>query len=102
MNFSNRGYMTKSELFEKIAKKKIHIENQTIELAIKELLEYMSLALANGKRIEIRGFGSFSLHYRDARIGRNPKTGELVELSAKYVPYFKAGKQLRDRANIYK
>ncbi|ALD15257.1 integration host factor subunit beta [Buchnera aphidicola (Aphis glycines)] len=94
--------MTKSELFEKIAKKKIHIENQTIELAIKELLEYMSLALANGKRIEIRGFGSFSLHYRDARIGRNPKTGELVELSAKYVPYFKAGKQLRDRANIYK
>ena len=62
----------------------------------------MSFSLANGKRIEIRGFGSFSLHYRSSRIGRNPKTGKIVELSAKYIPYFKPGKQLRNRTNIYK
>ncbi len=62
----------------------------------------MSCALANGNRIEIRGFGSFSLHYRTSRIGRNPKTGEIVQLSGKHVPYFKPGKQLRNRANIYK
>lgn len=83
-------------------KKKNHIEGKIIELAVKEMLEHMSLALANGKRIEIRGFGSFSLHYRGSRIGRNPKTGETVKLNAKYVPYFKPGKQLRNRANIYK
>jgi len=66
------------------------------------MLEHMSFALANGRRIEIRGFGSFSLHYRASRIGRNPKTGEKVKLKEKRVPYFKPGKQLRNRANIYK
>ncbi len=66
------------------------------------MLEHMSFALAHGKRIEIRGFGSFSLRYRVSRVGRNPKTGEIIKLSAKYVPYFKPGKQLRNRANIYK
>jgi len=59
----------------------------------------MSNALANGERIEIRGFGSFSLHYRPPRMGRNPKTGETVELAGKYVPHFKPGKEMRDRVN---
>ena len=63
------------------------------------MLDHMSDSLANGERIEIRGFGSFSLHYRAPRIGRNPKTGESVELSAKYVPHFKPGKELRELVN---
>ena len=67
----------------------------------KEMLEHMASTLAQGERIEIRGFGSFSLHYRAPRTGRNPKTGDKVELEGKYVPHFKPGKELRDRANIY-
>ena len=59
----------------------------------------MAQSLAQGKRIEIRGFGSFSLHYREPRVGRNPKTGQSVELEGKYVPHFKPGKELRDRVN---
>ncbi|QCI23846.1 integration host factor subunit beta [Buchnera aphidicola (Macrosiphoniella sanborni)] len=94
--------MTKSGLFTKITKKKIHISNKIIRLAIIEMLKHMTTSLAKGKRIEIRGFGSFSLHYRSPRIGRNPKTGEIVQLNEKYVTYFKPGKQLRDRANTYK
>ena len=94
--------MTKSELFEKISEKKIHISNKIIEYAIKEMLEHMSISLAKGKRIEIRGFGSFSLHYRPSRIGRNPKNGNIVKLRERYVPYFKPGKELRNRTNIYK
>ncbi|AYN24758.1 integration host factor subunit beta [Buchnera aphidicola] len=94
--------MTKSELFERIAEQKAHISNKIIEHAVKEMLEYMSISLSKGKRIEIRGFGSFSLHYRSSRIGRNPKTGKKIKLNEKYVPYFKPGKQLRDRANLYK
>ncbi|ACL30116.1 integration host factor subunit beta [Buchnera aphidicola str. APS (Acyrthosiphon pisum)] len=94
--------MIKSELFERIAEQKINISNKMIERAAKEMLEHMIISLANGKRIEIRGFGSFSLHYRSSRIGRNPKTGKSVKLNEKYVPYFKPGKKLRDRANIHK
>ncbi|WP_261979573.1 integration host factor subunit beta [Buchnera aphidicola] len=97
-----RGFMTKSELFERIAEKSIHTSNKTIELAIKEMLEHMTMSLAKGQRIEIRGFGSFSLHYRSSRIGRNPKTGRTLKLNEKYIPYFKPGKQLRNRTNIYK
>ena len=67
--------------------------------AVKHILELMSEALANGKRIEIRGFGSFSLHYRPPRMGRNPKTGEAVALAGKNVPHFKPGKDLRERVN---
>ncbi|MFM1895693.1 MAG: hypothetical protein RLZZ385_767, partial [Pseudomonadota bacterium] len=70
-----------------------------VELAVKSILEYMSQVLEEGGRIEIRGFGSFSLHYRVPRIGRNPKTGSPVALSGKYVPHFKPGKELRDRVN---
>lgn len=74
---------------------------KTVEDAVKEMLEHMASTLAQGERIEIRGFGSFSLHYRAPRTGRNPKTGDKVELEGKYVPHFKPGKELRDRANIY-
>lgn len=70
-----------------------------VELAVKGIIEHMSQALASGERIEIRGFGSFSLHYRPPRIGRNPKTGESVALPGKYVPHFKPGKELRDRVD---
>lgn len=94
--------MTKSGLFTKITKKKINISNKVLGLAIKEMLDHMTASLARGNRIEIRGFGSFSLHYRAPRIGRNPKTGKIVQLDEKYVTYFKPGKQLRNRTNIYK
>ncbi len=91
--------MTKSELIDAIAGKQAHLAHKDVEVAVKTLLEHMSEALSNGRRIEIRGFGSFSLHYRPARVGRNPKTGEPVALPAKHVPHFKPGKQLRERVN---
>ncbi|MGN0921743.1 MAG: integration host factor subunit beta [Cellvibrio sp.] len=94
--------MTKSELIEYITEKQ-NKQNQLplkdVEMAVKLLLDCMSDALASGVRIEIRGFGSFSLHYRAPRTGRNPKTGESVTLDGKYVPHFKPGKELRDRVN---
>ena len=91
--------MTKSELIDRIASKQTQLSSKDVELAVKAVLEYMSQVLADGGRIEIRGFGSFSLHYRVPRIGRNPKTGTPVALSGKYVPHFKPGKELRDRVN---
>lgn len=91
--------MTKSELIEIISARQNQLSAKDVELAVKTLLEQMSETLATGERIEIRGFGSFSLHYRAPRIGRNPKTGESVGLSGKYVPHFKPGKELRDRVN---
>lgn len=94
--------MTKSELIEALARKQSHLAYKDVELAVKSLLEQMSQALATGKRIEIRGFGSFSLHYRPPRVGRNPKTGESVTLPGKYVPHFKPGKELRERVDSSK
>ena len=94
------GSMTKSELIEKIAAVQSQLSAKDVELAVKMMLDHMAEALAEGDRIEIRGFGSFSLHYRAARLGRNPKTGEKVELVGKYVPHFKPGKELRERVNI--
>ena len=91
--------MTKSELIDVISKEQGHLAYRDIELAVKCILEQMSQALASGERIEIRGFGSFSLHFRPPRQGRNPKTGESVALSGKYVPHFKPGKELRERVN---
>ena len=88
--------MTKSELIEALARKQNHPAYKDVELAIKCMLEQMSQALASGERIEIRGFGSFSLHYRPPRVGRNPKTGESVTLAGKHVPHFKPGKELRE------
>ena len=91
--------MTKSELIDHIAGKQTQLSSTDVELAIKAILENMSQVLSGGGRIEIRGFGSFSLHYRVPRVGRNPKTGTPVALSGKYVPHFKPGKELRDRVN---
>ncbi len=91
--------MTKSELIETIAQKQSQLAHKDIDLAVKAMLEQMAQSLSEGERIEIRGFGSFSLHYRPPRHGRNPKTGEAVSLPAKQVPHFKPGKELRDRAN---
>jgi integration host factor subunit beta len=91
--------MTKSELIDVLAREQSHLAYRDVELAVKCMLEHMSQSLAAGDRIEIRGFGSFSLHFRPPRIGRNPKTGDSVALSGKYVPHFKPGKELRDRVN---
>ncbi|AFP85353.1 integration host factor, beta subunit [secondary endosymbiont of Heteropsylla cubana] len=93
--------MTKSELIDRLVCQHVHLQAKLIEDAVKEILEYMTTTLSNGQRIEIRGFGSFSLHYRSPRTGRNPKTGDKVKLNEKYVLHFKPGKNLRNRANIY-
>ena len=94
--------MTKSELIEVIAREQSHLAYRDVELAVKCIIEQMSQALASGERIEIRGFGSFSMHYRAPRMGRNPKTGESVALPGKHVPHFKPGKALRERVDFPK
>ena len=94
--------LTKSDLIENLTRSQGHLAYKDVELAVKSLIEMMSSALAMGERIEIRGFGSFSLHYRPPRVGRNPKSGDKVDLPGKYVPHFKPGKELRDRANNFK
>lgn len=92
--------MTKSELIDRIAGKQSQLSSKDVELSVKAMIEYMSQVLSEGGRIEIRGFGSFSLHYRIPRVGRNPKTGTPVALTGKYVPHFKPGKELRERVNL--
>ena len=91
--------MTKSELIEKISIRQDQLPPRDVEQAVRMILETMTSVLTNNQRIEIRGFGSFSLHYRAPRVGRNPKTGDSVSLRGKYVPHFKPGKDLRDRVN---
>jgi integration host factor subunit beta len=91
--------MTKSELIEILTRRQGHLAGHDVELSVKELLELISGELARGQRIEIRGFGSFSLHFRPPRLGRNPKTGDTVALPGKHVPHFKPGKELRERVN---
>lgn len=91
--------MTKSELIEKISRQQGQFSQKDVELAVNQILDSMIDSLSKGDRIEIRGFGSFSLHERRARIGRNPKTGEQVTLDAKRVPHFKPGKSLRERVD---
>lgn len=91
--------LTRSELIERIAAKQTLLSAKDVELAVKTIVEQMSEALATGGRIEIRGFGSFSLHFREPRVGRNPKTGDAVTLPGKYVPHFKPGKELKERVN---
>lgn len=96
----NKNMITKSELIDKISTIQNHLAHKDIELSIKSIIEQMSTSLAKGDRIEIRGFGSFSLHFRPPRIGRNPKTGDAVSLPGKHVPHFKPGKKLRERVNL--
>jgi integration host factor subunit beta len=91
--------MTKSELIEILTQRQGHLKSDDVDMAVKSLLEMMGGALAHGERIEIRGFGSFSLHFRPPRTGRNPKTGDAVPLPGKHVPHFKPGKELRERVS---
>lgn len=91
--------MTKSELIEILTAEQPQLGYRDVELAVKGLLERMASALASGERIEVRGFGSLSLHYRPSRIGRNPKTGDTVKVPDKFVPYFKPGRDLRERVD---
>lgn len=91
--------MTKSELIEILSQRQRHLKAEDVELSVKTILELMGGALADGSRIEVRGFGSFSLHFRPSRTGRNPRTGDAVALPAKHVPHFKPGKELRERVS---
>ena len=91
--------MTKSELMEILSARQGHLKADDVDLAVKSLLEMMGASLSGGERIEIRGFGSFSLHYRPPRLGRNPKNGDSVALPGKHVPHFKPGKELRERVS---
>ena len=91
--------MTKSDLIERLTSQHFQLSIKEVEDSVKETLQLMTDSLAKGERIEVRGFGSFSLHYRAPRIGRNPKTGDKVELGGKHVPHFKPGKELRERVN---
>ena len=91
--------MTKSELIARLAERFPQLVAKDAELAVKVILDAMTEALARGDRIEIRGFGSFSLNHRPPRIGRNPRSGERVDVPEKWVPHFKAGKELRERVD---
>ena len=92
--------MTKSELIARLAERFPQLVAKDAEFAVKMMLDAMTDALSRGDRIEIRGFGSFALNYRPPRVGRNPKSGEKVQVPEKYVPHFKAGKELRERVDM--
>ena len=89
--------MTRSDLIAALASRFTHLTAKDAEIVVKEILDAIGNSLAHGDGVEIRGFGSFSLNYRPARKGRNPKSGEAVSVPAKYVPHFKAGKEMRER-----
>ena len=89
--------MTRSKLIEKLTQTQTNLTPEDVDLAVREILEHMSATLAEGDRVEIRGFGSFTLHHRPARAGRNPRTGEEVMVEECYTPHFRPGKLLRDR-----
>src|SRR5208282_1452734 len=91
--------MIKSELIEKLAGGNPHLMHKDVEKIVNVIFEEITSALARGDRVELRGFGAFSVKHRPARVGRNPRTGDQVEVSEKYVPYFKTGKELRIRLN---
>lgn len=94
--------MTRAELIEVLSLKHPHISVKQIEQGIKHIFEGMAEALESGHRIEIRGFGSFSLRFRPPRVARNPKTGDVVHTDGKYAPHFKPGKEMRERVNASK
>lgn len=92
--------MTKSELIERLAERFPQLVAKDADFAVKMILDAMTECLVRGDRIEIRGFGSFALNYRPPRVGRNPKSGEKVSVPEKFVPHFKAGKELRERVDL--
>jgi integration host factor subunit beta len=91
--------MTKSELIAYLAEENPHLYQRDVERIVTTIFDEIASALSRGDRVELRGFGAFSVKQRDARIGRNPRTGEAVQVDAKRVPYFKTGKQLRNKLN---
>ncbi len=91
--------MTKSELIQRLAEANPHLYQRDVERIVTTIFEEITMALAQGDRVELRGFGAFSIKERGERVGRNPRTGESVSVSAKYIPYFKTGKQLREKLN---
>lgn len=91
--------MTKSELILRLAEQNPHLYQRDVERIVSTVFDEISAALSQGDRVELRGFGAFSVKARDARIGRNPRTGEAVAVAEKFVPFFKAGKDLRERLN---
>jgi integration host factor subunit beta len=91
--------MTKSELIARLAAANPHLYQRDVERIVTTIFEEISAALARGDRVELRGFGAFSVKQRGSRVGRNPRTGESVSVTSKYIPYFKTGKQLRERLN---
>ncbi len=91
--------MTKSELIQRLAERNPHLTHRDVERIVSTVFDEITAALARGDRVELRGFGAFSVKHREARTGRNPRTGEQVEVEEKSVPFFKTGKQLRERLN---
>jgi integration host factor subunit beta len=91
--------MTKSELIQRIAEMNPHLYHRDVERIVSTIFDEITNALARGDRVELRGFGAFSVKQREARTGRNPRTGAAVEVAAKHVPFFKTGKQLREQLN---
>jgi integration host factor subunit beta len=91
--------MTKSELIQRIAELNPHLYHRDVERIVTTIFEEISEALAGGDRVELRGFGAFSVKQRDARVGRNPRTGDAVQVAEKHIPFFKTGKLLRERMN---
>ena len=101
MTGARRGkdFVNRSELVGRLALATPQLSRRELDLAVKTVVAHLSEALASGQQIELRGFGSFSLHYKSPRVGRNPKTGEPVALTGKYMPHFKPGKALREQVN---
>jgi integration host factor subunit beta len=91
--------MTKSQLIQRIAEQNPHLYQRDVERIVSTVFDEITSALTRGDRVELRGFGAFSVKLRDARVGRNPRTGETVQVARKAVPFFKTGKQLRDLIN---
>ena len=91
--------MIKSELVQRISAQNPHLYQRDVELIVTAIFDEITAALARGDRVELRGFGAFSVKRRDARVGRNPRTGDSVQVAEKHIPFFKTGKQLRDRLN---
>ena len=91
--------MTKSELIARLAERNPHLYQRDVERIVSTIFDEITAALARGNRVELRGFGAFSVKKRDARVGRNPRTGDAVKVDAKHIPFFKTGKQLRERLN---